>query len=143
MAVLITIGSNGEPMPTPIWFLFRDGVFYFRTARDAIKTRNIERDSRVSICVQDERPPYRAVIAYGRAEVGQEQDRLAQEMARHYLGAIGAMGYRAAARQSIEQGTEVTLTLRPTSFATFDFSSDTPPVGRIWLWLKRFLPPSL
>jgi len=143
VAVLVTIGPDGEPVPSPIWYLFRDGVFYFRTASNAIKTRNIRRDPRVSICVQDERPPYRALIAYGQAELGQEQDWLAREMARHYLGAVGAMGYRAAARENIEQGAEVTIIVRPTRFTTFDFSADTPLVGKIWLWLKRFLPPQL
>ncbi|MDE3096272.1 MAG: PPOX class F420-dependent oxidoreductase [Chloroflexota bacterium] len=140
VAVLVTVGPGGSPVPTPIWYLFRDGVFYFRTASDALKTQNVRRDPRVSICVQDERPPYRAVIAHGTADVVQSSDWLAREMPRHYLGAVGAIGYRVAARAQVEQGSEVTLRVRPERYATFDFSAETPVVGRVWLWLKRFLP---
>ncbi len=140
VAVLVTVGPDGSPVPTPVWYLFRDGVFYFRTASDAIKTTNVRRDPRVSICVQDERPPYRAVIARGTAEVVQSSDWLAREMPRHYLGALGAMGYRAAARARVEQGPEVTLRVRPERYTTSDFSAETPAIGRVWLRLKRFLP---
>src|SRR5438132_12922549 len=38
VAVLTTIGSDGAPCATPIWYFYRDGLFYFRTAGDAIKT---------------------------------------------------------------------------------------------------------
>jgi len=140
VAVLVTIGVDGSPSPTPIWYLYRDGLFFFRTASNAIKTQNVRRDARVSICVQDEHPPYRAVIAHGTAEVIESLDWLTREMPRHYLGAVGAMGYRAAARAQVEQGSEVTLLVRPERNTTFDFSAETPSVGHIWLLLKRVLP---
>ena len=143
VAVLVTIAADGAPVPTPIWYAYRDGAFLFRTAGDAAKTENIRRDPRVSVCVQDERPPYRAVIAYGRAEILASDASLAQEMPRRYLGFVGAIGYRAAASSAIEQGTEVTLAVRPERFTSFDFSAETPAVGRLWLILKRVLPPWL
>ena len=141
IAVLITLAADGRPVPTPIWYLYRDGVFYFRTAADAVKTRNVRRDPRVSICIQDERPPYRAVIVQGSAEVQQGLDWLDREIPRRYLGAVGAYGYRQAARQRIEQGPEVALVVRPERTTSFDYSPDTPLVGTLWLALKRFLPP--
>lgn len=142
VAVLVTLGEDGRPMPTPIWYLYRDGIFYFRTAADAVKTRNIQRDPRVSICVQEERPPYKAVTVQGTAEVGDSLDWLADEMPRHYLGFVGAIGYRQAA-QAIEQGPEVTLLVRPERVTTSDFSAETPLIGRLWLLLRRVLPPWL
>jgi PPOX class probable F420-dependent enzyme len=143
VAVLVTINADGRPLPTPIWYLYRDGAFHFRTASNAIKTENIRRDARVSICVQDERPPYRAVVAHGTAEIAEPSDSLGGEIARHYLGAVGALGYRAAARTQVEQGPEVTLLVRPERYTTFDFSAETPVVGRVWLFVKRVLPPWL
>lgn len=139
-AVLVTLDAAGASIPTPIWYLHRDGVFYFRTADNAVKTQNVRRDPRVSICIQDERPPYRAVIVHGTAVVSHEQTWLADEMPRHYLGRVGALGYRAAAREHIEGGPEVTLLVRPSRITSFDFASDTPAVGRLWLLLKRILP---
>ncbi len=142
VAILVTLGEDGSPMPTPIWYLYRDGIFYFRTAADAIKTRNIQRDPRVSICVQEERPPYKAVTVQGTAEVSDSLDWLGDEMPRHYLGFVGAIGYRQAA-QAIEQGPEVTLLVHPERMTTSDFSAETPLIGRLWLLLRRVLPPWL
>jgi PPOX class probable F420-dependent enzyme len=143
VAVLVTIAPDGRPVPTPIWYLYRSGRFYFRTAGDAVKTKNVERDPRVSICVQDEQPPYRTVTVYGHAEVAPAMDWLASQMPRHYLGAVGGIGYQRWARTQIEQGPDVALVVMPERFTTSDFSGDTPLVGRIWLRAKRFLPPWL
>jgi len=143
VAVLVTLGPGGEPVPTPIWYLYRDGRFYFRTELNAIKTKNIQRDPRVSICIQDERAPYRAVVAHGKAELGGNVDGLGDAIARHYLGFVGAFGYRQAAQSRIEAGAEVTLTVQPERYVSFDFSAETPLAGRVWLQLKRVLPPWL
>jgi PPOX class probable F420-dependent enzyme len=143
VAVLVTLGADGSPLTTPIWYLYRDGVFYFRTASNAIKTENIRRDPRVSICVQDERAPYKSIIVRGTAEISDSLDWLGREMPRHYLGLVGAIGYRAAARGQVEQGPEVTLVVRPERMTSSDFAAETPTVGRLWLLLKRVLPPWL
>jgi PPOX class probable F420-dependent enzyme len=143
VAVLVTIGRDGAPVSTPIWYLYRDGAFYFRTAGDAIKTENVRRDPRVSVCVQDERAPYRSLVATGRATIAEAQDWLGRDMPRHYLGFAGAIGYRAAAREAIEQGPEIAIVVRPERIVTSDFSAETPFVGRVWLFVKRVLPPWL
>jgi PPOX class probable F420-dependent enzyme len=142
VAVLVTIAEDGSPLPSPIWYLYRDGVFYFRTSANAVRTVNVRRDARVSICVQDERPPYRAVVVYGRAEVAPGEEWLAREIPRHYLGAVGAFGYQQAARSQIEAGApEITLKVHPERWTSFDFTPETPLYGRAWLLLKRVLPP--
>jgi PPOX class probable F420-dependent enzyme len=143
VAVLVTIAPDGNPVPTPIWYIFRKSAFYFRTEDHAIKTLNIRHDPRVSICVQDERAPYRAVVAYGNAAIEAAEEQLANEMPRRYLGAVGAAGYRAGARETIERGPEVTIVVHPTRYITTDFRADTPVYGRVWLMLKRVLPPWL
>ena len=140
VAVLVTIGEAGRPVSTPIWYLYRDGLFYFRTASDAAKTENIRRDPRVSICVQDERPPYRAVVVQGTAEIREEYDWLARDLPRHYLGFVGGIGYVLTARRDVEEGPEVTLVVRPQRVTTLDYTPDTPLIGRFWLFLRRVLP---
>ena len=142
VAVLVTNGIDGHPIPTPIWYLYRGGAFYFRTERDAIKTKNILRDSKVSVCVQEEQAPYKAVIAYGTAEVRNQIDWL-NAMPRHYLGFVGGMGYEQTAREAIQQGPEVALVMRVERYTSFDFTPDTPIYGRLWLLAKRVLPPWL
>ena len=142
VAVLVTNGIDGHPVPTPIWYLYRDGTFYFRTERDAIKTKNVLRDPRVSVCVQEERAPYKAVIAYGTAEVRNAIDWM-KEMPRHYLGVIGGIGYQQTAQEAIQQGPEVALVMQVERCTSFDFASDVPLFAKAWLLAKRFLPPWL
>jgi PPOX class probable F420-dependent enzyme len=143
VAVLVTTDAEGIAVPTPIWYLFREGAFYFRTADNAIKTINVRHHPRVSICVQDERPPYRAVTAYGTAEIAPADKELAQAMPRHYLGFVGGMAYQSTARGAIEAGEEITLIVRPDRYTSFDFGAETPWYGKLWLTMKRVLPPWL
>ena len=143
VAVLVTIAADGTPVPTPIWYRYRDGLLYFRTASDAVKAENVRRDPRVSVCIQDERPPYRAVIVHGKAELRTDEPWLATEVPRHYLGFVGAMGYQQTARTAVEAGPEVALVVRPERYVSFDFAAETPWYGRLWLVAKRVLPPWL
>ncbi len=57
VAVLVTTDSKGRPVPTPIWYMYRDGLLFFRTDEASAKVANVRRDPRVSVCVQEERPP--------------------------------------------------------------------------------------
>jgi PPOX class probable F420-dependent enzyme len=143
MAVLATISPDGTPVLTPIWYLYRDGRILMRTDKASVKARNIERDPRVTVCVQDERPPYASVTIYGKAAIKPPHDGLGTDLARHYLGAIGGEGYRRAASEQIERGEEITLVITPERALTQDFSPDTPWFGKLWLTLKRILPPQL
>ncbi|HEU4758706.1 MAG TPA: pyridoxamine 5'-phosphate oxidase family protein, partial [Dehalococcoidia bacterium] len=75
-------------MLTPIWYLYRDGLLYMRSGEASLKAMNVRRDPRVTVCVQDERPPYRSVTVYGRASLEREEERLGAAIARRYLGAV-------------------------------------------------------
>jgi PPOX class probable F420-dependent enzyme len=143
VAVLTTIDGDGAPVPAPIWYAWRNGAFYFRTANTAARLANIARDPRVSICVQEERPPYKAVIAHGRADVGTMQPWLADAMPRRYLGRLGAIAYRRISQGDVERGPEVTIMVQPERITSFDYTPETPLLGRVWLFAKRILPPWL
>ena len=143
VAVLATLGPDGQPALTPIWYLYRDGLLYMRTGAESIKARNVRRDPPVAICIQDERPPYKSVTIHGRASIEPEEEGLDAAIARRYLGAVGGAFYLRTAREAVEQSGEVTLAVRPERVVTQDFSQETPLVGRLWLLAKRLLPPWL
>jgi len=143
VGVLGTIGKDGQPVLTPIWYMYRSGKILMRTARESVKAQNILRDARASLCVQDERPPYASVTVYGTATVEGEMEGLAYDIAKRYLGTIAGRAYLQIAAESVQQGGEVTLVLTPARALTQDFSKETPLYAGLWLKAKHFLPPSL
>lgn len=67
-ALLATTRPDGRPHLAPVWYDVDDeGALVFNTGAESVKGRNIRRDSRVSLCVQDERPPFAFVTVSGRA----------------------------------------------------------------------------
>ncbi|WP_241562258.1 TIGR03618 family F420-dependent PPOX class oxidoreductase [Streptomyces hoynatensis] len=65
-AWLCTVRADGSPHVTPVWFVFRDGRWWIGTDGRAVKVRNIDRDPRVSLSLEDGRLP---VVAEGVARV--------------------------------------------------------------------------
>lgn len=144
IATLTTINPDGTPLQTPVWYLYQDGLLYIRTSSNSGKVRNIRRDPRVSLCVQDERPPYRGVTVNGTAAVQPEQPELSARMSRHYLGAIAGFFYlRLRTLPEIEDDPDTIVVIEPERKYGWDYRPQTPLVGRLWLGLKRVLPPWL
>jgi PPOX class probable F420-dependent enzyme len=83
---IAVVRRDGSPMVVPIWFDFDDdGSLVFTTWHETIKARAIRRDPRVSICVDEEIPPYSFVRIDGRAEISDDADLLA-----HWARRLGA-----------------------------------------------------
>jgi PPOX class probable F420-dependent enzyme len=82
---------DGSPMVVPIWFVVDDdGSLLFTTWGDGIKARSIRRDGRVSLCVDEEQPPYAYVRVDGATTVSQDPEELrrwAIRIAGRYMGA--------------------------------------------------------
>ena len=57
-AYLATIGSNGEPQSSPMWFLWDGEYIKLTHTTNRKKYQNIKRDPRVSICIADVDDPY-------------------------------------------------------------------------------------
>jgi len=68
-AVVGVVRSDGAPQLSPIWFLYEDGLVYFSIFVDSAKYRQLERDPRISICVDAGHPDARAVMIQGTAEL--------------------------------------------------------------------------
>ncbi|GAC1363002.1 MAG: hypothetical protein NVSMB4_19660 [Acidimicrobiales bacterium] len=63
---LSTIRPDGRPHLTPIWFVWHAGRFWICTGAEFVKTRNVRRDPRVSLALEDGNAP---VVAEGRVTV--------------------------------------------------------------------------
>jgi nitroimidazol reductase NimA-like FMN-containing flavoprotein (pyridoxamine 5'-phosphate oxidase superfamily) len=56
-AKLATVRLDGRPYVAPIWFILDSDSLVFMTGKDAVKGKNILRDPRVMVSIDDERPP--------------------------------------------------------------------------------------
>ncbi|HEV8045040.1 MAG TPA: PPOX class F420-dependent oxidoreductase [Rubrobacter sp.] len=67
-ASLATVRADGRPHVAPIWFDLDGETLVFTTGEDSVKGRNMARDPRVSLCIDDEEPPFHFVLIDGSAE---------------------------------------------------------------------------
>jgi F420H(2)-dependent biliverdin reductase len=63
---LCTVRPDGSAHVTPVWFVYRDGRWWIGADDSAVKVRNIRREPRVSLALEDGRFP---VVAEGDAAV--------------------------------------------------------------------------
>ncbi|PJM96892.1 PPOX class F420-dependent oxidoreductase [Streptomyces sp. CB01373] len=75
---LSTVRADGSPHVAPIWFLLDGDDVVFNTGKETVKGRNLARDDRVALCVDDERPPFTFVVLQGRARLSEDLDELRQ-----------------------------------------------------------------
>jgi PPOX class probable F420-dependent enzyme len=86
---LSTVRADGSPHIAPIWFVLDGDDLVFNTGKDTVKGRNLLRDGRIALCVDDEQPPFAFVVIQGRAEIDEEPGQLlawATRIAARYVG---------------------------------------------------------
>ncbi|MFD8673496.1 PPOX class F420-dependent oxidoreductase [Streptomyces seoulensis] len=86
---LATVRADGSPHIAPIWFLLDGDELVFNTGEETVKGRNLARDPRVALCVDDDRPPFSFVVLNGQARLSEDLDeirRWATGIAARYMG---------------------------------------------------------
>jgi len=118
---LATVRADGRPHVAPIWFVLDRstagpdapfGDLVFNTGSDTVKGRNLARDPRVALCVDDDRPPYAFVVVEGTVTISEDPGELlhwATVIAGHYMGEDRAEAY--GARNGVPG--ELLVRLRP------------------------------
>ncbi|MFF5550670.1 PPOX class F420-dependent oxidoreductase [Streptomyces olivaceoviridis] len=95
---LSTVRADGSPHVAPIWFLLDGDELVFNTGKNTAKGRNLARDGRVALCVDDDCPPFHFVVLNGRAHLSEDlaEVRLwATRIAARYMGEDRAEEYGA------------------------------------------------
>jgi PPOX class probable F420-dependent enzyme len=112
-AKVATVRKDGRPHVAPVWFDLDGDELIFTTGAQSVKGRTLRRDGRVSICVDDERPPFAFVIVDGIATLSEDLAELrawATRIAARYMGAAAADAY--GARNGVPG--ELLVRVRPT-----------------------------
>jgi PPOX class probable F420-dependent enzyme len=123
VVVVATIGPEGWPHLMPLWYVVREGQMWAWTYAKSQKVRNLERDDRVTLQVEDGEQYHelRGVMVEARAVVHREVEAVASvgaEIFRRYgSGAPGDEFMDAVRAQAAKR---VALQFVPERIATWD-----------------------
>jgi PPOX class probable F420-dependent enzyme len=81
--------KDGSPHVAPIWFVLDGDDVIFTTGAGTVKGKSLQRDGRVALCIDDDRPPFSFVVVEGTAQVSRDLDdmlRWATRIGGRYMG---------------------------------------------------------
>ena len=118
---LATVKKDGSSHVVPIWFVLDNennrhkvGNIIFTTGESSAKANNIRQDNRVSICVDDQVPPFSFVTIFGIAKIcpfkRKEVLKWATKIAERYMGKSNAEAY---GRRNSKEGS-IIVRIKPT-----------------------------
>lgn len=122
-AKLAVTRRDGRPHVVPVWFVLDGDDVLFTTGATTVKGLSLRQDGRVSLCVDDERPPYAYVRIDGHATLGEdpaELRRFATLIGGRYMGADRAEEF--GARNAVPG--ELLVRVTPTRVQALDGISD-------------------
>jgi PPOX class probable F420-dependent enzyme len=108
--ILATVRADGRPHVAPVWFdVDDDGALLFNTGVGTVKGRNLIREGRAALCVDDDLPPFSFVTLEGPVEISDDLVEV-----RHWAGRIGGryMGADRAEEFGARNGVEGELLVR-------------------------------
>jgi PPOX class probable F420-dependent enzyme len=106
-ATLATVGPDGRPQLSEVWFLAEDGTVKISLNTTRQKTKNLVRHPEATVFILDLANPYRYLEIRGDAEVTPDDDY-------SFAAKVGAK-YGSDLRAHDQPGeTRVTVTIRPT-----------------------------
>jgi PPOX class probable F420-dependent enzyme len=114
----VATADGGGPLAVPVWYTYQPGgPVSVITPDGARKAAAIRAAGRFSLCVQDERQPYKYVTVEGpvTTEEASHDERLA--LARRYLGREGGDAYVSAN----PTGGQIVFRMTPERWLTVDY----------------------
>lgn len=113
-----TVDDRGRPRVRPLWYLWRDGTFWFTTRLLARHTgRDLRANPRVAVSIASEDRPYRAVIVHGRPEVIDKDRALLLAISTRYGEAEGRRWVAGA----MKEPDRILLKLVPTTLLSWHY----------------------
>ncbi len=96
-AKVATVRKDGRPHVAPVWYEIDDaGGIVFTTGATTVKGYALRRDPRLSLCVDDERPPFAFVMVEGVAHLSDDLEQVlhwATRIGGRYMGEDQADAY--------------------------------------------------
>ncbi|MBC2879492.1 MULTISPECIES: pyridoxamine 5'-phosphate oxidase family protein [Streptomyces] len=122
----VTDPRDGDraPLVVPVWYAYEPGgEVVVETGRETVKARLLRAAGRFSLCVQDERRPYRYVSVEGPVTAVEDpiDPAVREALAHRYLDPDEARDYLAATAAQLTD--DVVFRMRPQRWRTADFAA--------------------
>jgi PPOX class probable F420-dependent enzyme len=142
VAVLSYVKRDGTPAQAPIWYQYRDGRFAMVTSKTSPKAKALARTGRACLTIQDEMPPYRAVIVDGTVTLSDVavEGGINSWLAMHYFGRLGGREYeKMSAEENHKHGLSL-IAFEPVRVRGFDNHRLIGVGLRLFMRLRESLP---
>jgi nitroimidazol reductase NimA-like FMN-containing flavoprotein (pyridoxamine 5'-phosphate oxidase superfamily) len=125
---VLSIHEEGRgPLTAPVWYAYEPGgEVQIVTERDSRKGRLLKEGMRISLCAQDEAPPYRYASVEGpvfRIDPS-DVERNERQLAHRYLGPEDGDRYIGSATDDRDDDLMILVRMRPERWLTADYSKD-------------------
>lgn len=117
-ATLATVNEDGSPQQTVMWYEVRGDEIMMNTARGRRKDRNLVRDQRASVCVEDEN---RYVVIEGTITLNDDQSVAQADIKALAVRYEGLEQAEKNVQEQYAKQERVTLILTPTRIVTEGF----------------------
>jgi PPOX class probable F420-dependent enzyme len=113
-------GEDRGPLTVPVWYGYQaGGQVSVITGRGSRKGQAVRAAGRMSLCAQDERPPYKYVSVEGPVVIEELDPAERLALARRYLGPEGGDQY--VASNLDPEGEMVILRMQPEHWVSLDY----------------------
>lgn len=122
--VFCSHNKDGTIHAAPIWYNYKDGVFYFVSIKKSVRGNNVKRNKNVSLSflmqgtkAVDGDIPSKCALVYGLADIGFEPDMGYDDYLRWVWGKYSSAGSNTS--QKFDHDTFETLKVVPTKIVHF------------------------
>ena len=118
LCAFATVSPDGSARVRPLWYLWREGVFYFTTRMEVRHTGlDLAAGSSLAVSIASEERPYRAVVAHGTPEVLGKDEDILRAISTRYGRREGESWLRGA----LQEPDRVALKLVPQRLLSWDY----------------------
>jgi nitroimidazol reductase NimA-like FMN-containing flavoprotein (pyridoxamine 5'-phosphate oxidase superfamily) len=125
---VVSLAEEGRgPLTVPVWYAYEPGGdVQIVTERSSRKAKLIEEGTRISLCAQDEAPPYKYASVEGPIVRIDRSDaeRNERPLAHRYLGPEGGDRYLESATDGRDADEMILVRMRPERWLTADYSKE-------------------
>jgi PPOX class probable F420-dependent enzyme len=122
-----SLNRDGTIHAAPVWFKYEKGQIIMITPAASRKAKNVKRNGKVSVLIESEQSPPRAVLIYGRAELRHpsSRDEFLAEATRLYEKYMPRENAESTAQGMYQITHGVEIIVNPERIVSFDYRKDT------------------